>query len=338
MGGLRVQKEKKWTPAEQRLSLPPHPIERFAHLVQQNPSLADVGRELEIENMRQYNVDDGYTVLDHLDQVYTLTFGFTDDTRDTVPQVSWDTISSGLQSSFLSFMRRNFITTLSLFGLHNLTREFFRACSLLGKPAVLNVGASKYISPGAIKASVKLRKLDLDANSIGFAEDFILQTTANIIDISEVSTLKIDFGEHGHDHVFTCILTLPKKLEFLELHLIKDFSQWTCRNNVLSQLPPSSLNTLQDIRLTMVVEDTPEFPPDLNLDPIKWKELDDILSSGFPSLRMLGICLNVAIFDSDRPFEEAAEKQAQLDQIFEECFDWSKENLNLKTIAKCRVI
>ncbi|EAU90665.1 hypothetical protein CC1G_03934 [Coprinopsis cinerea okayama7 len=149
----------------------------------------------------------------------------------------------------------------------------------------------------------------------------------------------------------------------------ENFSEWTCRGNVLSRLPPPSLNTLRRIALFIDTIDTPELPPyaefvheltrlqgenvleelsislmchfdsDLNLDPIRWKELGDLLSLGFPSLRKLTLHVKVGIFDGPSPFEEAARKHwAILERILDEGFALIDPNVESTTSAQCREI
>ncbi|KAG2012206.1 hypothetical protein CC2G_012240 [Coprinopsis cinerea AmutBmut pab1-1] len=181
--------------------------------------------------------------------------------------------------------------------------------------------------------------------------------------------LKVDFGIQDDDHVVSHILQLPVQLEILDLHLAKNFSEWTCRGNVLSRLPPPSLNPLRRIALVIDTIDTPELPPyaefvheltrlqgenvleelsislmchfdsDLNLYPIRWKELGDLLSLGFPSLRKLTLHVKVGIFDGPLPFEEAARKHwAILERILDEGFALIDPNVESTTSAQCREI
>ncbi|EAU90660.2 hypothetical protein CC1G_03929 [Coprinopsis cinerea okayama7 len=150
--------------------------------------------------------------------------------------------------------------------------------------------------------------------------------------------------------------------------LRKNYSEWTCRNNILSRLPSSSLKTLRSITLMLDTWETPEFPVygkfahelaliqgenvleeldlflvvqidcDLNLDPVQWQELDHLLSMGFPYLRKLAIRVEMTIFNIPSPLEYAADRQMQLEKILTECFDWSKEHLEFTKSANCWVI
>ncbi|KAG2012212.1 hypothetical protein CC2G_012246 [Coprinopsis cinerea AmutBmut pab1-1] len=354
--------------SEERVSLPPHPIERFANVVKQNPAIGTYVRELEIESMRDYNVDDGFTVLGHLHQVHTFTLVFADGPRHVGIPKPWHTVSLGLQNSLFSFAHRNTITSLSLYHLSDLPPTFLQRFSHLQRLTVLGVHPDSSICPATGESYIKLKELELLDETVGFAEHFILHPTAHTFDISEISSLKVDFGINDDDHVVGRILHLPVQLEELDLHLSKNFSEWTCRGNVLSRLPPPSLNTLRRIALFIDTIDTPELPPyaefvheltrlqgqnvleelritvmcqfdsDLNLDPIRWKELGDLLSSGFPCLRKLTLHVKVSIFDGPSPFEEAARKQVILEKILDESFALIDPNVELITSARCREI
>ncbi|KAG2012209.1 hypothetical protein CC2G_012243 [Coprinopsis cinerea AmutBmut pab1-1] len=362
-----VQRETRWNiPAEQRVPLPPHPIERFADLIQQSPVIATYVRKLEIVNMQKYNVDDGYTALAHL----TFTFAIADVNRKAEDQKPWETISPGLRSSLLSFVGRNPIVRLSLFNLGGLPSSFLKRCRHLQTLSVHNVDPDSSISPAIMGPFIKLKRLELLEDSMVFAEHFILHPTAHILDISEISVLKVDFGIHDNDHVVSRVLGLPVQLEALDLYLIKNFSEWTCRNNIIGRLPPPSLSTLRRVHLVIDTLETPELQPygefphelaemqgqnileelqilikvqfdsDLDLDPIRWKELDDVLASGFSYLRKLTVRVQVAIFEGPAPFEEAARKQAILEKILDEGFSLIKHrhDVELTTSAECMVI
>ncbi|EAU90666.1 hypothetical protein CC1G_03935 [Coprinopsis cinerea okayama7 len=365
---MLVQKEEGWVPPEERVELPLHPIERFAEVVKQNPAIGTYVRELELESMYDYNIDDGFVVLENLHQVHTFTLAFADGPRHAERARPWGTISPGLRSSLLSFVRRNPVTSLSLFNIGEFPHTFLRECRHLETLSVLNIEPDESIFPSSSDTPVKIQGLTLLDGSIRFAEHFILHPTSPAMDISEASTLKVHFGKNDDNHVVVRVLTLPSKLESLDLELEKNYSEWTCRNNILSKLPPSSLKTLRSITLILRTWDTPEFPAygdfvhelalmqgqnvledlniipivqigcDLNVDLGQWKTLDDLLSMGFPRLRKLTIRAYVTFFDSPSPFEDAADRQAQLDRIFAECFDWSKRHLHLTTSTECWVI
>ncbi|EAU81145.2 hypothetical protein CC1G_10432 [Coprinopsis cinerea okayama7 len=320
-----VQRETRWhIPAEQRVPLPPHPIERFADVVKQNPAIGTYVWELEIQSMLDYNVDDGFKFFGHLHQVHTFTLVFADGPRHVGDPKPWHTISPGLRNSLFSFVRQNPIASLNLYHLSDLPHTFLQQFGHLQKLTVLGVHPDISVCPAIGECYMN----------------------SHTIDISEISVLKVDFGIHDEDHVVCRVLRFPVQLETLGLHLRKDFSEWTCRGNILSRLPSPSLNTLRRIDLMINTLNTPELPPyaefahelsriqgqfdsDLNLDPIRWKELGDILASGFPYLRTLTLRAEVSIFDSPSPFEEAAHKQARIKH---------RHGIELTTSAECMVI
>jgi hypothetical protein len=144
------------------------------------------------------------------------------------------------------------------------------------------------------------------------------------------------------------------------------YDEWTCAGNTLSRVSPLSLATIKIIKVeldtyALVYGGPPQYQlPAMGglieeiasmsggnaveeiffgiyvshetfcpLDDAKYRELDTLLSLGFPKLRKLHIALTQGFFDwPDDPFEGAVDFEKECRALFQDHFGWCRRNLD----------
>ncbi|KAF9521877.1 hypothetical protein CPB83DRAFT_865152 [Crepidotus variabilis] len=328
-----------------------HPIIRFQELIAQNPSLSSYIRTLELGSTHEYDCADGFMALRYLRHVQTFKFGFCDhDNWKSGTERLWSTIPAVAVQSLQLFIQQNPITSLTLFNILQLPISFFEHFRHLEDLSVLNVTPEETPIVPAMVTPPKLKRLDF-YETCAFAEVFIVR--AGIFDISKLIHLAMDFGSLDRTDTFLRLLPLPTHLQSLELVITKSFNDWTCRGNILSRLLPTSRKSLTSIQIKMQVDETEQFPPyggfldelegisgsnmlenleiavvleassSANMNPIEWNRLDSVLSEGFSCLLKLHIHAEIAVYNE----EDAVDVDDEMERLWEENFEWSKEHL-----------
>ena len=168
------------------------------------------------------------------------------------------------------------------------------------------------------------------------------------------------------------MLTFGQNFQLIYLDLLEDLDAegtFTFHNKVLSQLLPSSYQTLRTIRLNTNISQYQiesvycNFEDELNyikgfnvleeldisirfifLDmlllttyPIAWNRLDTVLSTGFPKLRRLSISVTFPVHrvrDMAQTLRDSEDARARLENVFTDEFMWAKKNIDFKVDIK----
>ncbi|KAH6905844.1 hypothetical protein BKA70DRAFT_1152429 [Coprinopsis sp. MPI-PUGE-AT-0042] len=346
------------------------PTLRFQRCLSRNPILGAYVRELEISCTFTPipGDDEGFDVLQILGNVQTFTFGFSDGNRSSGSQMPWSSdnrILTHVKDAVLSFVNRNPITSLSLFGIRDFPSTIFQRVRTLQSLRVQHVSLDQ--GPHTYDQSlsrIKLNKVELLQGTVGLAQALILDP-APLFDITQATRLHTSFGMRDPNHLFAHLIPLLDNAHFLEvdievLALAGPLEMWT-EGRMLSMLKPSSLRVLHTVKVRVIAlpgfDNFPIFgrfvaelahvagrnilraitiETQINCDctiaeePSEWaSQLDNVLSSGFPHLRKLHLKMEHCFFSEPNPWEAAENAQKEWEDVFSKRLVWCAEHLDL---------
>ncbi|KAH6905867.1 hypothetical protein BKA70DRAFT_1500018 [Coprinopsis sp. MPI-PUGE-AT-0042] len=321
------------------------PIDQFREHLHNYPHLAAYVRELEMMCADDKDKKIDFMLLNQLNQVRKFTLGFPGFNRQAASSKgrSWVEFSNETRLQILSFLQQNPISSLSLVCISDIPLSLFNSCS----------------------QALKLEDLEIDQCLPAFGERFILSSPP-AIDISRAFRLRVVSNKNEEDAALRKILACSNNLKVLDLSLERMFDDWTCAGDILSRLPPSSAATLKRFELVIgtyaqAYGGPPQFqlPPmggiieelarisgsnvveeivltmdvshetALPLDPEKYQELDKVLSTGFPKLRILRVSIIKVFCDHpEDPWQGAADFEEECGAFFKEHFGWCRNNLD----------
>ncbi|KAH6905868.1 hypothetical protein BKA70DRAFT_1564631 [Coprinopsis sp. MPI-PUGE-AT-0042] len=230
----------------------PHPIEAFHSHLAKYPHLGVYVRSIEIVCEENHDEATGFEVLDLLNRVHTFTFGFSLRNLSATDPQSWTNLPAGIKAPVMSFLRQNPLTRLSLICISDLPISLFRDCHRLRRLSLYNIiplqgGADVAMNK---EEAVALESLEIDKWLVKCIEGLILPSSSGL-DLSEVTKLTITSRTNEEDPSFHRIMSEPKSLKELKLHLHRNFQDWSCHGTTISRLSSSSIESLKVVRICL---------------------------------------------------------------------------------------